>query len=525
MSLESAQRPLFVGPDLAMFCSPRTLNVPVIPEAEVLGFTAAPVHNYIPVDPDFHVSHGSRGPDFCNVTITLTHPGGEDTVFVSIWLPRHGWNGRYQATGGGGLAVGHDLAMYQPVLNGYASSSTDGGLTLKHTVDPQLGSWALHKNGTLNEPLLVNIGWRAIHDAAVASKSIIRQFYGIDPHYSYYTGCSQGGRQGYAAAAKYPGDFDGILAVAPAINADYVGPLDFWPAVAMRNEHETPPFCVFEAYQRAITAECDPLDGVADGFISDWDVLTSCPYNPDTLIGASVPCEAISANVTITPAHAKLVSMILDGPLNESGNPVWWGLAPGAAFSTTAKTVRNDDGVWTPDPFVPGAACLKYMSLRDPDYDLTNMSYPDFFRGFEASRAGMGKYFGSEWLDFAGFQAAGGKLLSWVGLADECIPPSNVLDFRDHVEKVFGSADNTDQFYRLFTAPGVAHCQGGAGPQPLDAFGALMDWVENHNAPEFLQARIENQDGHEITRSLCRYPRKLVYKTGNVDKADSFECE
>jgi feruloyl esterase len=186
----------------------------VIPEADILSFVAAERHNYS--FPAFPLFQGAAVTDmsFCNVTLSLRHTGADDTVWVNAWLPLKDWNGRYQATGGGGLAAGFgDAILAGQVGNGYAASTTDGGPTLDHTIDPQSGVWALKA-----EALQLNLAWRSIHDMAVVSKDAIKQFYGSEPHFSYWHGCSQGGRQGYAAAAKYPHDFDGILATVPAID-------------------------------------------------------------------------------------------------------------------------------------------------------------------------------------------------------------------------------------------------------------------------------------------------------------------
>lgn len=182
---------------------------------------------------------------FCNVTLSLRHTGADDTVRVNAWLPLKDWNGRYQATGGGGLAAGFgDAILAGQVGNGYAASTTDGGLTLGHTIDPQSGVWALKADGTPNEASQLNLAWRSIHDMAVASKDAIKQFYGSEPHFSYWHGCPQGGRQGYAAAAKYPHDFDGILATAPAIDLPQIIVSDFWGTVVMRNSEIPPLMCL-----------------------------------------------------------------------------------------------------------------------------------------------------------------------------------------------------------------------------------------------------------------------------------------
>lgn len=508
------------------------LEAPVIPDAEVLWISSNPVQNftYPPIqDLTGETPPGLEGNvpklNFCNVSVALTHPGENDTEFISVWLPPHqGWNRRYTATGGGGIAAGYDFNMVAPLAAGFATSSSEAGLSLNHTVDPQTGSWALNEDGSPNEALFVNFGWRSIHDMSVASKDLIKQFYGIDPQYSYWSGCSQGGRQGYAAAAKYPKDFDGILAASPSLGEEYVGPATFWPVVVMHNEGEIVPSCVFDRYQSAIVEKCDPLDGATDGLISDYDLLRSCPkeFDSSSLVGTVVPCGPVG-NITISDRHATIVRKILEGPRKSDGTELWFGTAPGANFSGVAGTIYHN-GKWIPRPFPPGAAWLKSVIVPKMA-DITKMSYAEYFDAFDKSVKLGGPYIGDEYLDLSAFKSAGGKLLSWVGLADQYIPPSHLLHFHDDVAEKLGGEAAVDEFYRVFTAPGVGHCIGGRGPQPVQPMLALVDWVERGKAPETLAARTIFRGAQEMTRDLCKYPKRPVYKQGDLYRSASFKCE
>ncbi|KAL4921488.1 Tannase/feruloyl esterase [Aspergillus aurantiobrunneus] len=522
-------------PSLAMSCS--GLQAPHIPEAEVLWITSNPVQNFeypAVVDVSGQTPPSLAGDipplTFCNVSIALAHPGENDTSFISVWLPpTEQWNHRYTATGGGGIAAGYDFNMVSPLASGFAASSTDGGLTLNHTVNPQTGLWGVNDDGSLDEGRLTNLGWRSIHDMSLASKDLIRQFYDQDPNYSYWAGCSQGGRQGYAAAAKYPHDFDGILAIAPALGIEYVGPAAFWPVVVMHNEGEFVPSCVLEKFQAALVDTCDPLDGATDGLISDYDLLTTCSgsFNASALIGQSVSCPQTGTNssITITPRHAKIVTKILDGPRDASGTQYWFGTAPGANFSGVAGTVY-ENGRWIPKPFAPAAGWLKnVVSPLTRAADITAMSYDEYFAAFNKSVELASPFLGEEYLGLEAFRTAGGKLLTWVGLADQYIPPSHALQFHDRVSGEIGGDSGVDDFYRLFTAPGVGHCAGGNGPQPLGAMAALVQWVENGIAPRVLHAKGEDEVGREMERELCLYPKKLVYRQGDVTRMASFGCE
>jgi feruloyl esterase len=517
---------------------------PIIQGAEIVKIVGSEVHNFsYPALPRFGMKKVDNL-NFCNVSVTLTHPGADDTVYVTVWLPLSAsdWNGRYQATGGGGLAAGGEPRLIPQVVAGYAASSTDGGLTLNNTINPQSGEWALKADGSPNEELQLNLAWRSTHDMAVVSKDVIKQYYGVDPSYSYWHGCSQGGRQGYAAAAKYPHDFDGILAVAPGVDIVAFVPADFWPPVVMQNS-EVPPFCVFEAYQKAIIAECDPLDGVTDGLISDYELLETCPFDPVSLVGTEILCaddcmvfdpKTLAATevpcreptvLTITASQAEVVSKILQGPRSPSGEHLWYGLAPGAAFSAVAHTVTTPDGTIIPEPFLAAENWLKFLALQNSSVDVATMTYAEFYHAFDASVSRLTPLWGNQHLDLSDFSAAGGKLLTWFGLADECIPPSGMLRYRDSLQEKFGGAEAVDEFYRLFLAPGAGHCWGGHGPIPSDPLAALVSWVEQEIAPEVLRATKTGEDGVEVTRDLCRYPQKLVYQEGDVNLASSFGCQ
>ncbi|KAI9376630.1 Tannase/feruloyl esterase [Aspergillus egyptiacus] len=469
----------------------QNFTAPEIPDAQVLSITSHAVHNL--TVPPIHPALSTELPPltFCNVSLALTHPRENDTVFVTVALPpAEKWNGRYQATGGGGIAAGYESNMFVPLATHFASSFTDGGLTLNHTVDPQSGTWALNDDGSLNTPLLLNLAWRSGHDMAVAAKAIIQQYYGVGPSYSYWNGCSQGGRQGYAAAAHYPQDFDGILAMAPGLSLEYVGPAAFWPVVAMRNEGEMVPACIFDHFQQAIIAACDPLDGLTDG----------------------APCGHTTR--TITARHATIVRKILEGPRTDNGTQLWYGLAPGASFTGVAGLTVNKNGTPIPAPFAPAAAWLKYTVLRNTTHDITQLTYAEYLRAFNRSIAQGKPLLSTESLnDLSAFRAGGGKLLTWVGLADQYIPPSNLFAYHDALVERFGSNRSAvNDFYRVFSAPGVGHCGGGPGPQPRDAMPALMDWVENGTAPETLPAWGVAANGSVVSRALCMYPERLVYQ-------------
>jgi len=461
--------------------------------------------------------------DICSVNISYNHQGENDITWVNIWLPLDNWNGRWQATGGGGLATGYgDLYLLGAAPFGYSTGTTEGGLTLNGTINAQSGAWALKSDNTPNESLIKNFAYRALHDMNLMGKSLTQSFYGQAPAYSYYTGCSTGGRMGYLSAQVYPDDFDGIMANAPAVNSPEISPGDYWPTVVMLNLG-APPQCVFNAYYNATLAYCDPLDGVKDGLISN---LGSCNYDPNTLVGTQIPCSDTSSTVTITQAYADVVSLIWQGSTNVNGAALFPGNPRGAAFTGLANTTTTN-GVTVPVPFTSAEFWIKYLVTHNPNYPTRNMTFADFDSVFESSVVQLSSVIGTMEPNLTAFQAAGNKLLTWQGLADQLITPYGTMLYRNNLSRQMALTQaQINDFYRVFFAPGVAHCGGGIGPVPTDPLDALVAWVEHKQAPATLAASVAVSPTANLTRNLCPYPQLLTYNgQGNVNDAASFSCK
>lgn len=228
--------------------------------------------------------------DFCNVTVTYTHPGWEDRVAVYVWLPleQKDWNGRFLAQGGGGWAAGNEGSPAMGILKGYAGAFTDAG----HDIwDPAAGGraeWTLHSPGVPNLPLIYDFSYQALDDMTKISKAVIESFYGKKPKYSYWEGCSTGGRQGMVQAQRFPGNYDGILAMAPAINWVSMVLENFWGQVIMNEMDFHPPVCESTAIYEAAVEACDELDGVKDGIVAAHGL---CEFDPISVVGKNIDCD------------------------------------------------------------------------------------------------------------------------------------------------------------------------------------------------------------------------------------------
>ncbi|MGQ4387662.1 tannase/feruloyl esterase family alpha/beta hydrolase [Streptomyces sp. SAS_270] len=456
-------------------------------------------------------------PAYCEVTVTLTHPGAGDHAKVRTWLPVSGWNGRFQGLGGAAYLAGDNgVALGTAVKNGYAAVSTDAGVG-----DALDTSWALNSEGRVNTALLKNFASRSQHEGAVVGKEVVDGVYGKAPAYSYFTGCSTGGRQGYMEAQRYPDDYDGILADAPAVNWDEFEVATLWPQVVMNNEKTYPSTCEFDAFTNAAVKACDSLDGVKDGLVDD---PSRCDFEPRRLIGTKVVCEG--KELTITAADATVVGKIWDGPRTASGKKLWSGVPIGADLTALAGLAPPaSDGSVTGAPFPVPAAWVKLWVAKDPALDISKITYDRFAQLFKQSQAEYDKVIGTDDPDLSGFRKSGGKLLSWHGQADQYIPTQGTVKYRERVEREMGGAKRVDDFYRLFLAPGTNHCGLNGADGSADGLAALTAWVEHGKAPRTLPATLINASQQKVTRDLCSYPQVSRYNGhGDPALASSFRC-
>jgi len=444
-------------------------------------------------------------PSYCEVTVTLTHPGDGDHAKVRTWLPaKASWTGRFQALGGAAFAAGdNNPGLATAVKQGYAASTTDAGVG-----DAIDSTWALNSEGKVNTALLKNFAERSQHETAIVGKAVVDAVYGKAPSYSYFNGCSTGGRQGYMEAQRHPDDYDGILADAPAINWDEYVPATLWPQVVMNEEKTHPTDCEFKAFNQAAIKACDTLDGAKDGLIAD---ASRCNYDPRRLIGTKVDCEG--KQETITAAEAAVVRKIWDGPRTTSGKKLWYGVPIGADLF---------NGLAGPAPFkVPADWTAKWVA-KQPGLDTSKLTYSQFTKLFKQSQAEYDKVIGTDDPDLSAFRKSGGKLLTYHGQSDQFIPTAGTVDYRERVERNLGGSQQVDDFSRLFLAPGTVHC-GLNGK--VDDLTALTKWVEQGKAPKTLSATLTNASGQALTRDLCRYPLVSRYSGhGDITDAGSFRC-
>jgi feruloyl esterase len=439
-------------------------------------------------------------PAFCRVEATLT-PSSDSDIKVEVWLPVSGWNRRLQAVGNGGWSgsVGY-AGLARAVARGYAAASTDTG----HQGDR--ASFALG-----HPEKLVDFGGRAVHLMTVHAKSIVSAYYGDPAKYAYWNGCSSGGKQGLKEAQRYPADFDGIIAGAPANN--WIHQKAAVVAVntyVHRDPESNIPESKYPMIHDAVLAACDLLDGVKDGVLEN---PRRCAFDPKVL-----ECKAGDAPTCLTPKQVEAARKILAPVKNpRTGAEIFPGLTLGTELSwgvqagPEPRTVAYD--LWA--YFVFKNLGWNYLTL-DLDRDVALADKMD----------AEGPQMAAVDPDLGPFFGRGGKLLMYHGWADPNIVATNSVNYYGSVASALGGVENTKDSMRLFMVPGMAHCNGGDGPNTFDMVTALEQWVEQGRTPARIVAS-KLVDGKPVrTRPLCPYPQVAVYKgTGSTDDEANFVCK
>jgi feruloyl esterase len=419
-------------------------------------------------------------------------------INFEVWLPAAGWNGKFQAVGGGGFAGVISYGAMATALNaGYATASTDTGHAGAN------GAWALNR-----PDLIVDYGYRAIHEMTLKAKAIVAAFYGNGPRLSYFVGCSTGGRQGLMEAQRYPADYDGIVAGAPANYFTHLASGNIWTAGAtLKDEATRLPPAKLAVLNKGAIAACDARDGVTDGLI---EAPLACPFDP-----AAVQCKDAETDSCLTPAQVGAARKIYGPAINtRTKEEIFPGMPPGSEL-TWGALAGGPQPLFIPFDF------FKYFVHNDPNWDWKTMNFDQDVTAVDEK---LGKTLNAIDPNLRAFQARGGKLILYHGWNDQLISPINTVNYFNSVKAAMG-APATDEFARLFMAPGMLHCAGGPGPNNFDAVAALEQWVEKGTKPAQLIASHATNGVVDRTRPLCPYPQVAVYtKSGSENEAASFVC-
>jgi feruloyl esterase len=433
-------------------------------------------------------------PSFCRVAASI-RPAPDSEIQFEVWMPAKGWNGKFAGVGNGGF-WGEIMypQMSEPLSRGYAVASTDTG----HVGAVDDGSFAVG-----HPEKLVDHGYRSIHEMTVKAKDIIAARYGDGPRHSYWLGCSSGGRQGLMEAQRFPDDYDGISAGAPANNWVPLMASGVWIAAALTDPAGGIPPEKFPIIQAAAVSACDARDGVTDRVIGH---PPECSFDPEVL-----QCADVDEPDCLTAPQVDSLRKIYRGPVNpRTGEQVFPGVEPGSELELPAFFgFRIYENYW------------RQLVFEDSDWDLRTLDFDrDLTAGFELHDVVLS----ATNPDLSAFTGRGGKLFLWHGWNDTLITPRNTIHYYEDVLAAMG-AERVSDSVRLFMLPGVLHCSGGEGAFDVDHLSVLETWVEEGKAPERVIARRPLGEGAERTRPLCPYPQVAVYNgTGSTEDAANFRC-
>jgi feruloyl esterase len=438
------------------------------------------------------------------------------------------WNGKIESLGNGGFAgsvtgvtgatnaryvgtgtdTGHNAAITNPIPNPNPPPAT--------VEDPPSESGAafgLNADGTVNYGRIMDYGWRGQHHANLWGQRIAKTYYGQKHTKNYYVGCSDGGREGHEMAQRFGQHFDGIVAMSPAIHWDRWGFSGGWGNYVARQElgqNGLDTLKFQDVNQRAFAA-CDAIDGISDGMIQE---TRRCTYDAhDAVCGQ--PGASADPLRCLTPAEAGCREQDLGWPAQPDGTKMWvgWERGVSSVFGITPAA--------TGAPTLFGEQINRYWVHKDPTFDWRSIDETEFLVEQHNLTKQFSQYIGSDTTNLHAFKGSGGKMIVSYGNQDQIIPPNGHYNYMQRLFAAMGGVANTQDFYRYYVFPNATHC-GGAGMTTNVLFDALVNWVENGVAPDYVVAQVNATR----TRKVCMYPNTPVYSGGgSTDDQASFSCK
>ena len=437
--------------------------------------------------PSANIAAPANIPAHCRVQLTLK-PTSDSLINMELWLPVQNWNGKFMGVGNGGFAgsiQGRTNEMPDALRRGYATAGTDTG----HQ-EPG-GDWAIG-----HPEKMIDFAYRSTHEMTLKAKEIVKAFYDQPAKYSYFKGCSTGGRMALMEAQRYPADYNGIIAGSLANRH-----IHMWTAgVARSIELSRHPEGTLTAEKAALVNQtvADACDTLKEGFLNN---PRQCAVNFSKLL-----CAAGREDDTcLTAPQLRTVKTFYGGVKNAKGELIFSGQALGNPIPSLRGTNQAPGGVFD----------IVRIAFNDPNLDWQKF---DLDRDMPIIDKALG-YVDSVNPDLGAFKQSGGKLLLTHGWADTGITPENTIWYYDSVlDKM---SRNQSDWMRLFMAPGMGHCGGGPGVNTFDSIGTLENWVEKGVAPDQMMGR----GAEGLTRPLCPYPQYAEYKgIGSLKDAANWAC-
>lgn len=493
--------------------------------------------------------------DYCNVTFAYSHNGiANDKVHVSYLVPApEKFQNRYLSTGGGGLAI-NSQSQYSPsgIIVGAVSGITDGGFGSFST---QWDEVFLLANHTVNWQAVYMFGYQAHNELATLGKQFTRNFFKVaesEKVYSYYQGCSEGGREGWSQVQRFADQFDGAAIGAPAFRYGQQQVNHLTSNVIEQTLDYYPPPCELEKIMNLTIAACDKLDGKTDGVVSRSD-LCKLHFNPKSTVGTPYSCAATSGssfsfsnlesrsldrrqmpapaepaqNGTITAQGAAVAAAILNGLHDSSNRRAYISYQPGASFQDATTAYDSATNSWGLSiSSLGGEWVARFLELQAASTlpSLANVTYDTLVSWMKVGQAKYADSLQTTFPDLSPFAAAGGKVLHVHGEQDDSIPTGSSVLYYESVRGVMfpqlaynESVARLDEFYRLYLVPGAGHCGTNSnqpnGGWPQTTLQSVIDWVEGGVAPATL-------NGSAGIDEICRWPLRPLWK----GDGEEFDC-
>jgi len=451
-------------------------------------------------------------PSHCRVDGVIEPRTGVDNVPYGIGfvltLPAD-WNGRFLFEGGGGLngrdpmAIGFQVSGDAPALSqGFAVVGTDSG---------HKGKGAFDDSFFADQEATLNFLYQANGKVTVVAKQIIASYYNRPADYSYFVGCSTGGREAMIMSQRYPRYFDGLISGAPAIRTGFSNLGMRWVSVALNqaaqkdNEDKPIPGSALSDSDKKLISDsflraCDEKDGVKDGIVFDTQ---GCSFDP-----AALQCRDAKTDQCLTARQVNAVKTAMSGAKDSKGNQVYVGYLYDTGIAASGGGLPGLlNGSSSPvDPPTP-------PTKQDVDAEAVRAAT-------EPSALGDTK----AWTNLSTFSGNGGKLLFYHGVSDPWFSALDTVEYYESLGPANGSAEEVNKWSRLFLVPGMGHCGGGAAAlDQFDMLTAIVDWAENNKAPDSIIST--GNAFPERSRPLCPYPKHAHYKgSGDPEDAENFEC-
>ena len=450
-------------------------------------------------------------PGYCRVDGEIDkrigYEGKPYAIGFALALPEN-WNGRFMFQGGGGLngnvadPIGNQGGGIPALARGFAVITSDTG----------------HKSSGMgfdaafmaDQEAYMNFLYKAIGKVTVVGKKIVTEYYSKPVEYSYYVGCSTGGREAMIMSQRYPDYYDGIGSGAPAMRTNYSNLGTKWMQVSLnqaaphdQNGDPVPggglPEKDLNLLVDSFLGACDGKDGVEDGMVFN---IEGCDFDP-----ADLTCRGAKTDDCLTEKQVKAVKQGLAGPVTSCGNQVY-------------SPFLIDTGV-NAKAFIPGLMVMTNSALGPPTKE-TEMDVDREYIEKTDGAAVAGNTF--LWTNLSTFSGHGGKLIFYHGASDPWFSALDTVDYYKRLIRDNGGYEKVSEWSRLFLVPGMGHCSGGETTvDTFDMLSAIVNWVEKGTAPERVTASGRNLPG--LSRPLCPYPEYPHYTgKGDSNDAENFEC-